>query len=437
MSVEKEQVKVLKGKKLIDGNGGVPIQNAVIVVEGKRIKEVGSEDKVNVPAGAELIDMGDCTLMPGLIDGVVFLMQHNREFVKNRRVASHEMPPQLQELYGLLSAQVSFENGVTTLLDGRSQGSMYREPNTAEGVAIREAIANGLFAGPRMLVAGMACITDGHLAWPNSYVKVSPETTADGPWEMRKLVRRELRKQADGIKTTAGGGIGGNREEIGSRNGTQEELDACVDECHAFGKLCVCHAQTPLQQQMCVKAGMDILVHIAYTDDETIAMIKDANIPIYPTMTHRSDRDIEELEKAGQPPFVIAKRRMTQQVCFENFKKIYQAGIKLVMGSIHGMDWGAFEMEMYVDLGMTPMEAILTATRNAAEALRLDKITGTLDVGKFADVIAVNGDPSVNIKVLRDRENIRIVMKEGTVYVDKRKGHEKSVVQNWNWKIVD
>ncbi|MFC1937709.1 amidohydrolase family protein [Chloroflexota bacterium] len=438
MSAEKEQIKVLKSKRLIDGNGGTPIQNAVMVIEGERIKEVGSEGKVSVPAGAEVIDMGDCTLMPGLIDCVVMNIGMGAEHCKNRRVAADETPPQLQELYGLLNWQIGFENGVTTLLDGRGSGSdMYGEPQTAEGVALRDAINTGLFAGPRALVTGRASITNSHLSRCNSYFREPPDVNADGPWELRKLVRRELRRQCDGIKTTAGGGIGGHGEAIDIRNGTQEELDAIVDECHAFGKFCVCHCQTSQQQRMAVKAKMDALVHIAYTDDETIALIKEANIPIIPTLTHRSNRDIEELAAGGQPEFIIEKRRRTQAICYENFKKIHQAGIKLATGSVHGLDWCAFEMEIEVDLGMTPMEAILTATKNAAETLKLDKITGTLDVGKFADVIAVNGDPLADIRVLRDRQNIRMVMKEGMAWIDKRKGHEKSVVQNWNWKIVD
>ncbi|MFC1937940.1 amidohydrolase family protein [Chloroflexota bacterium] len=427
MSAEKAQVKVLKGKKLIDGNGGTPIQNGVVVIEGQHIKAVGSEGKVNVPAGAEVIDMGDCTLMPGLIDGCAFLMQFNREYFKNSKAASNTCPPQLQEIYGILSGQISFENGITTLVNGQGMNK-YGEPVTAEGVAIRDAIETGIIAGPRMLVCGKAAVTHAH---------AGSEITADGPWELRKLVRREFKKGADGIKTTAGGGIGGHLEGIEERHGTQDELDAIVDECHAFGKFCVCHAQTVHQQRMSLRAKVDALVHIVYTDDETIKLIKESNTPLYPTLTHRSDRDIAELAAGGQSDNVINKRKRTQQICFENFKKIHQAGIKLIMGSVHGVDWGAFEMEMYQDLGMTPMETILTATKNVAEALKLDKITGTLDAGKFADIIAINGDPSANIKVLRDRDNFRMVMKEGRIYIDKRPGHEKSVVQNWDWKFPD
>ncbi|MFC1937923.1 amidohydrolase family protein [Chloroflexota bacterium] len=434
MSAEKDQVKVLKGKRLIDGNGGEPIQNAVMVIEGERIKEVGSEVKVSVPAGAEVIDMGDCTLMPGLIDCLTINPSQRREFFKNRRAANYEVPPQLMELHGLISCQIRFESGLTTLSDCRTHGSMYCEPYTAEMVAVRDAINNGLFAGPRLLVAGMVSVTNGHQAWPRSYVRVPPDVTADGPWELRKLVRRELRKQCDFIKTSAGGGIGSQDSGPDIRDMTQEELDAIADECHAFGKQCNCHCQTPETQKMAVRAGADVIYHIVFTDDEAIAMIKEANIAIIPTLAHRADKEIED----EVSEFIASKRRRFQAVCFENFKKIHQAGVRIAMGTAsYGLNDGSYEVELYVNHGMTHMEAIQTATKNAAEAIWLGNDTGTLDVGKYADVIAVNGDPLVDIKLFQNRDNIRMVMKEGTVHIDKRKGHEKSVIQNWNWKIVD
>ncbi|MFC1937942.1 hypothetical protein ACFLWY_05250 [Chloroflexota bacterium] len=184
-------MKVLKGKRLIDANGGAPIQNAVMVIEGQRIEEVGSEVEVSVPAGAEVIDMGDCILMPGLIDLVAMPIGMKEEFCKNRRVAAHEMPPQLEELYGLLNWQIGFENGVTTMLDARGSESgtdMYGVPQTAVGVAIRDAINNGLFAGPRALVTGRASFTNSHLSRCNSYLWEPPDVLGDGPWELRKVV---------------------------------------------------------------------------------------------------------------------------------------------------------------------------------------------------------------------------------------------------------
>ncbi|MFC1937716.1 amidohydrolase family protein, partial [Chloroflexota bacterium] len=412
MSAEKEQVKVLKGKRLIDANGGEPIQNAVMVIEGQRIKEVGSEGKVSVPAGAEVIDMGDCTLMPGIIDCMAGAAGPKSIFFKSRRVARYETPPQLQELYALLACQIYLELGLTTVMDTRSHGSMYGVPHTAEMVAVREAINNGLFAGPRVVVGGMATITNAHLAYPRSYIKVPPELTADGPWELRKQVRRQLRMQCDFVKTCASSGAGAHGEELNVRNMTQEETDAIVDECHAFGKLCSCHCFTAESQKRVVRAGMDMIYHIVSTDDEAIDMIKKANTVIIPTLAHRADRDIVDEAKSGASEDILNKRRIIQAECFENFKKMYQAGVRLAMGTSHG-GWHAFEMELYVDLGMPPMEAIQTATKYAADALWLGKDTGTLDVGKYADVIAVNGDPLADIKVLGDRENIRMVMREG------------------------
>ncbi|MFC1937959.1 amidohydrolase family protein [Chloroflexota bacterium] len=436
MSAEKEQVKVLKGKRLIDGNGGEPVQNAVMVIEGQRIKEVGSEGKVTVPAGAEVIDMGDCTLMPGLIDCHMHPPHSKARFFRNMRVASYEVFPQLQELYALFHVQFCLEHGFTSLRDG-ANADMYGECSTPMMVAVREAINNGLFAGPRILVGGLTVHTNSHLAHPSSYVRVSPDLTADGPWEMRKLARRQLRMQADFIKTCASGGGGTAGEEPDVVNMTQEELDAVADEAHAFGKQCVCHCFTPLSQKKAVRAGVDTIEHCVFTDDEAVAMMKEANKPLIPTLAHRTDREIAEWRDAGMPEFTTNKLKRIQPYCWETFKKIHKAGIKIAMGTDAGLDSGLYEIEIYVSLGMTPMEALQTATKNAAEAIWLGNDTGTLDVGKYADVIAINGDPLQNIKVFQDRNNTMLVMKEGTVHIDKRKGHEKSVIQNWNWKIID
>ncbi|MFC1937921.1 amidohydrolase family protein, partial [Chloroflexota bacterium] len=417
-------------------NGGEPIQSAVMVIEGQRIKEVGSEGKISVPAGAEVVDMGECTLLPGLIDSHMHLPFVKGLFFKNMTVAMHELPPQLRELYALVHAQICFESGITTLRDCGMR-SMYGEAYTPEMVAIRDAINTGLFGGPRILVGGMAIITNSHLATPSSYVRVSPELTADGPWELRKLVRRQLRMQADFIKTCASGGGHTHGEPPDVRNMTQEELDAIVDEAHAFGKQCECHCFTPTSQKMAVRAGVDTIDHCVFTDDEALAMMKQANSVMIPTLANRTDRDIEQWRLGGGSEFIIQKLKRIQPYCFETFERVYKAGIKIAAGTDAGLDAITYEVELYVNHGMGPMEAIQTATKNAAEAIWLGDDTGTLDVGKYADVIAVNGDPLQDIKLFQDRQNIRMVMKEGTVYVDKRKGHEKSVIQNWNWKIVD
>ncbi|MFC1937877.1 amidohydrolase family protein [Chloroflexota bacterium] len=433
-----EKVKVLKAKRLIDANGGEPIQNAVMVIEGELIKEVGSEGKVSVPAGAEVIDMGDCTLMPGLFDNHIHLGGFNDLQFRSPR-ARYERTPHVQQMSALLAAQVSMEMGFTTLRDGTTMTS-YGHFNTKEMVAVRDAIKAGFAAGPRLVVGGRTVTHFSHLtlSYPPN-LTLAPGEEATGPWELRKLARTRMRANVDYIKTCSSGGGGSDLDEPEEVNATMEELTAICEEAHMFNKQVACHCHNAEAEKRSVRAGVDTMEHCVLTDDEAIAMMLDANIPLTTTLWHRTDRDIEKSIARGDTAFTVNKKRRIQSLCWESFRKMHKAGMKLVLGtdiqgSGTGEDGSAVEMEIVVSLGMTPMEAIQTATKNAAEAIRLGKVTGTLDVGKFADVIAVNGDPLQDIKVFQNRDNIRMVIKEGKVYVDKRPGHEKYVVNDWNWK---
>jgi imidazolonepropionase-like amidohydrolase len=266
---------------------------------------------------------------------------------------------------------------------------------------------------------------------------------ADGPWELRKMARLNLRHGADVIKTCASGGGGTDKEEPDIRNLTQEELDALVDEAHALHKHAAVHCFTTHAQRMALKAGADTIEHMVFHDDKTIELIAKAGVPVTPTLAHRTDHAIQLRREHGTADFVLRKMKYLQPFCFETFQKMYKAGIKIAMGTDMGFepDMGSngAELEIYVKLGMKPMDAILTATRNAAEALKLDKDIGTIQAGKFADIVAVNGDPLKNIRCLQDKKNIQLVMKEGKVYADRRPGHNKNVVnvKPGDWKIID
>lgn len=442
MVKENEELTVLKGSQLIDANGGPPLKNAVVMIEGGRIKEIGTEKDVTVPKGAEIIDLPNCTLMPGLMDIHLHLSAHNTLTYKNYRVSTFETTPQMQMLTTLLHAQMLFEMGFTTLRD-HPWVTMYGGHNTNELVAIRDAINTGFFAGPRMVVGGYAIITSSHLdlILPRPAQR-QPGFTADGPWELRKLARAQLRIGCDFVKTCASGGGGTDKEAPDVRNMTQEELDAIVDEAHSLHAQCSCHCFTPQAQKMAVRAGVDTIEHMVFTDDEAIAMMKAENKPVTPTLLHRSDRAIAVRSKFGTSEFTLNKMRNLQPHTKETFQRCHQAGIKITMGTDMGLDpemgANAQELEIYVNYGMTPMEAIQTATKNTAEAIRLDKVTGTLEKGKFADIIAVEGDPLKDIRILQEKKKIKIVMKEGKIGVDRRPGHEKSVIhdEKWSWKLI-
>ena len=433
---------VIKASRLIDVKNGKVIEPAVVVVDGKSITAAGRDGEVQIPKGAKVIDAAGCTLLPGLIDCHLHIAALNPITFNNYRVATFEITPQLQSFYALFHAQIAFEMGFTTLRDlGRltPRGLM-----TEEICAIRDAIEMGIIPGPRLIVGGRAVIANSHLdlTLPRSAIRV-PGNTADGPYPLRQMVREQLRMGCDVIKTSVSGGGGTDKEEPDVRNMTQEELDAIVDEAHAFHHPVSAHCFTAESHRMCVRSKVDTIEHIVFTDDDTIKMIGDADIPVVPTLLHRTDEAIESRRAHGTPEFVLKKMKKIQPYCFELFQKMHDAGIKLAMGTDLGYDpeagRNAGELELYVKYGMSTMDALKTATINAAEALWLGEKTGSLEAGKFADIIAVKGNPLDDITLLQDKENIRMVMKEGEANVDKISAIPRYVISAapGSWKIID
>jgi imidazolonepropionase-like amidohydrolase len=427
---------------MIDCTGNPPVKDPVLVVHGKRILNLGTRQTVQIPPGAEVVDCGACTLLPGLMDIHLHTMMFNCLTFHNYRVAQWEITPELQQMYGLFHAQLCFDMGFTTIRDMGLSSS--RGLLVSEACAIRDAIEAGIVAGPRMLVSAFTMITGAHLdlIQPRAALRMGFQT-ADGPWELRKLARQNLLAGCDVIKTCASGGGGTDKEEPDIRNMTQEELDAIVDEAHAFHKICAVHCFTPQAQRMSLAAGADTIEHMVFSDPETIGMIKEKGVYLTPTLAHRTDHAIQVRKEHGTPRFVIDKMKSLQEHCFTTFQKMYKAGVNIAMGTDMGFDpemgSNASELAIYVKLGMPSMHALQTATRNAARALKIDKDLGTLEQGKLADVIAVAGDPLVDITCLQDKKNLRLVMKEGQIYADRRPGRSKGVVTAapGSWKIID
>jgi imidazolonepropionase-like amidohydrolase len=438
---QQENIQYIKGGLLIDGNGGAVVRDPVIVVEGRRIKQVGTAGDIRIPQDAQVIDAGKYTLMPGLFDGHVHIAAYNTVSFANYRIAMYEVSSQLQSFYTLYHAQLCFEMGFTTLRDmGRNNARANFAP---ELCAVRDSINNGIMTGPRLYVSGRIMTTGSHhdMNLPRAAYR-HPGYTVDGPWDVRRAAREHIRTGVDIVKVCVTGGASAD-EDGDTRNMTQEELDAAVDEAHGFHKPVAAHCWTALSHRMCVRAKMDTIEHMVYTDDESTAMVRDAGIPVTPTLLHRTDHAIEVRKKMGSPNNVLKKMKEVQPFCNESFKRMHQAGIKIFMGTDIQFDpemgSNATELELYVKLGMTPMEAIQTATKTAAEAMKLDKDLGTLDAGKLADIIAVDGNPAHDITVLQQRDNIRLVMKEGRAYIDKLRAKPLYVIhpEPGQIKIVD
>jgi len=439
---EKGPQQFVKGGTLIDGSGKKPIKDPVIELNGRRIKRVGTKASIRIPPRATVIDCGNNTLMPGMMDLHIHTAMYNCMTFHNHRVAQFEIMPHLQQMYSLFHAQNCFDMGFTTLRDLGMNGPYGLLVN--ELCAVRDAINAGIVEGPRMLVAGFTTMTGSHLdlIQPRAMHRWG-FNTADGPWELRKLARKNMLAGCDVIKTCASGGGGTDKEEPDIRNLTQEELDALVDEAHALHKHAAVHCFTTQAQRMAIKAGTDTIEHMVFHDDKTIDLIAEVGVPVTPTLSHRTDHAIQLRREQGTAEFVLRKMKYLQPFCFQTFQKMYKAGVKIAMGTDMGfephMGTNGAELEIYVKLGMKPMDAILTATRNAAQALKMDKDLGTIVAGKLADIIAINGDPLKNIRCIQDKKNIQLVMKEGKIYADRRPGKNKNVVnvKPGEWKIVD
>jgi imidazolonepropionase-like amidohydrolase len=433
---------ILKGGLLIDGNGGSPMKRPVVVLEGNRIKSIEPEGATPIAPDVEVIDCSGYTLMPGLMDLHIHTQMFNCLTFHNYRVSMWEVTPHLQQMYSLFHAQMCLDMGFTTLRDLGMSSS--RGLLTEELCAVRDSIDIGLFPGPRMLVAGWTSITGSHfdLVQPRAALRVGFQT-ADGPWELRKLARKNLLAGCDVIKTCASGGGGTDKEEPDVRNMTQEEIDAIVDETHAFQKIAAVHCFTSQAQLMAVKAVADTIEHMVFHSNESIERIKEADITLTPTLSHRTDHAIRVRKEIGTPQFILEKMRKIQPFCYDTFQRMHKAGVRIAMGTDMGYDpemgQGAKELGLYVDLGMTPMEAIQTATRNAAMAIKRAGDLGTLEPGKVADILAIEGNPAEDIRVLTEKKNIKMVMKDGAIQVDRRAGKSKSALQveDRSWKIVD
>ena len=194
---------------------------------------------------------------------------------------------------------------------------------------------------------------------------------------------------------------------------------------------------------MAVKAGCGTIEHMVFHDEDSIEKIIEAGIPVTPTLAHRTVHAIDIRREIGTPKFVLEKMKKIQPDCFKTFQAMYKAGIKVAMGTDMGYEPGmgsnAYELEIYVALGMTPMEAIQTTTKNAAEAAHIADDLGTIEPGKLADFIAVHGDPLDDIRILQERGKIQNVMKEGDIIVDRRPGHSKEIIHGEpdSWRIID
>ncbi|MGH9846547.1 MAG: amidohydrolase family protein [Blastocatellia bacterium] len=395
----------LRGR-LIDARSDQPLLNATIIIQNERVTAVGQN--LPVPAGAEVIDLGQATCLPGLMDLHAHILYEQKASAAQNYLNRSSARKAFD---GLLNARKMLRAGFTTLRDPGDFDAYYAL------VEIRDAIARGDFIGPRLQVAPHAITSTGGHADINDlaadHAVHAFGKVANSPDEMRKAVREEIKYGADWIKLMASGGVMSMKDDPRVQGFTDEELRAAVEETHRHGKKITVHAVGAGAIKSAVRAGVDSVEHGTLIDDEGIALMKARGTTLVPTL-FVLNYIVEEGAQQGIPEENIAKGRSVLAERDPKIRKAFAAGVKVAFGSdtIFPHEWAAREFALLVKLGLTPMQAMRAATINAAELLGLDKELGTIEAGKRADLIAVAENPLDNIRVL---EAVKFVMKDGRV----------------------
>jgi len=398
------KVIAVRAGRLIDGQGGPPIRDAVILIQGDRVTAAGSG--LAIPAGAEVIDLSRKTVLPGLIDCHTHLTQQSGDYYEDLFRRS----PIDKAIVAPVYARRTLEAGFTTV----------RDVGAAEfiDVALRNAINRGDVVGPRMLVATLAVgSTGGHndLSGFSPYLRFDNFSgVADGPAEIRKLIRLEVKNGADWIKVMATGGVLSEEESVGGPQYSQEELDAVVSEAAMWGKKVAAHAHGTEGIKRAARAGVASIEHGGLIDDEGIALLKQKGIYLVPDI-YTDEYILAEADHLGLPPKMIEKEKELRKHQLVNWKRAIAAGVKLAFGTDAGVyphGQNAHQFHSLLDLGLTPAQVIRMATVNAADLLGWSDRVGTLTPGHYADLIAVDGDPLTDVTEL---ERVRFVMKGGMV----------------------
>jgi imidazolonepropionase-like amidohydrolase len=403
---------VIRPGTLIDGKSDAPRHDQIIIIiRGNRIESISDAASAKIPDGANVIDLSRATVLPGLIDS------HTHIFLQGEEPAHGgydvnilKYPLALRAARATVSVRRALEQGFTTLRDLETEGAGYGD------VGIKEAIEGGYIPGPRLFISTRAISTTGGYPLEGYAPELDMPTGAqliDGPVEARKAAREQLSHGADWIKVymTHRSWVGKNGELVSQPTLTVEELKAIVDETHGWGKKVACHAYGGIGLHRALDGGCDSIEHGLDLDDAAIAQMVKQGTWYCPTLSAYyhdwAPADTPEGERDR-------KRAAVHEV---SFPKALHAGVKIVFGTdIGGIPWSepiAQEFPHMVELGMSPMDAIKSATSRAAEMLDMQGQIGVIAPGAYADIIAVADDPVRDIKSL---QNVQFVMKDGKVF---------------------
>jgi imidazolonepropionase-like amidohydrolase len=404
-------VTIVRAARLIDGTGAAPMVPGMIRVEGDRIAEVGAS--IRIPAGATVIDLGDATLLPGLIDLHTHLTGDERIHWEDALLKS---TPQHDALWGARNARITLMAGFTTV---RDMGPSW--PFT--DVELRRAIDEGAVPGPRMMVAGNYVSSTGGAGDAQQFspfVQVpSVHNLADGPAEITKAVRTNLKQGADFIKILATGAVLSKGIPPGAQQYSDEEIRAAVVEAKRWGRQVAAHAHGAEGIKAAIRAGVRTVDHGSYLDDEAIALLKASNRQSFYVPTLYTAVVLDRNDPGNPTPESERERaRQIRSTMYAGFKRALAAGIPIGWATDaavipHGEN--AHEFAERVKLGESPMAALVSATSLNAEIMGWSDRVGTLATGKFADVIAVPGNPLTDITLM---QRVSFVMKAGVTVRD-------------------
>jgi imidazolonepropionase-like amidohydrolase len=380
---------LLRGARMLDVTSGRLVENAVVLIRGDRIEAAGPAARIAVPPGTKVLDLPGTTILPGLIDAHVHLAWGT---------ASKTEGP----LPGAPEARATLSAGFTTV---RNLGSTGRAD-----LALRDAITAGSLPGPRMLAAGAPLGIPGGVC--DSVF--AGEGAARGAAAVAK-VRENVRSGADVVKLCAGGGVLLSTADAEAVEYSEEEIRAIVQEAHRLRRKVAAHAQGAAAIANAVRAGVDSIEHGSLVDEETAHRMRRERIYLVPTL-YRLDWLIERALAQGKPASAVDPLREARALATEHVRRAIRSGVPIALGSDatvipHGLN--AREFAALVRAGMSPLEAIRSGTTRAADLLGLTDRIGTLESGRLADIVAIDGNPLEDIAAL---ERVRFVMKEGRVW---------------------
>jgi imidazolonepropionase-like amidohydrolase len=395
----------VRAARLVDGRGGAPLASAVVIVRGDRIEAVGSG--LAVPSGARVVDLGAATLLPGLVD----LHTHLTSTGVHWEEELLKTTPGQAALHGAQNARITLLAGFTTC---RDMGPTWPYVD----IDLRKAIEEGVVPGPRLLASGNYVSPTGGAGDARQfsiYVDVPiVRNLADGPDEIRKAVRTNLKQGADFIKILGTGAVLSKGAPPGAQQYTEEEMHVAVEEAARWGKHVAAHVHGADGIKAAIRAGVHTIDHGSMMDDEAIGLLRTRHayfVPtLYTSMVTTSNVNVPESERE--------RSRQMKDVKERSFQLVLKAGLPIGFATDaavvpHGQN--AHEFAYRVRLGQSPMDAIVSATRTAAEILGWTDRIGTVERGKYADLVAVAGDP---LRDITELERVMWVMKGGTVYKD-------------------